>query len=1057
MSEREADQANAAGRGAAAPGRRFVGSRTFKVALAALIVLAAYAIFGFLAAPRWIHAAATQAVERSLDLPLGLGEIRLNPFLFKVEIADFSLPDRAVAEPLVALDRLFVDFELSSIWHGSLVFAEIELDGPFARVIILPDKSLNLARLVPPPDPQASAEPEPDEAGLPALWIRQLEVADGHVDFADRSLRMTPEKEIAPIGFTLADFRTNPEGGTATLDARSKDGEGLAWEGRIALAPVASEGRFSVTALQARTVWEFLSEQLPLRLTDGSIDLEGSYELALDPEARVTLTLPEIELKQLALQALDADVPWITIPTVAMSDIAVSTAEQTLRVARVAIESPAIEAWLEPDGSLNLARLAGPAAASADVDAAHAPPQGVDSTPADTSEADLSATAAEPTAAIASEQAPQTAATSGNAASDTAADAPAAIAWTVELAEFSLNDAAIDFEDRTLTPPNPAKIAPLALNAGGVSLDLTRRIALSLAATINDRGQLTVDGDLAPSPLSADLKVAYDNGSLSVGQPYVSRVAALTVRTGQFDVDGNLALRPEGGAEPWLRFDGKFTAQQFNAVDNDQQQDLINFERLDVSGIAFALSPDELEIDEIVVTQPFARVIIAPDQTINIVEVFNVNGSPAQSDASDPAVVGAKSSTEPASEAFPVSIGSVQIKGGTLDFSDLFIEPNFAAEIDALNGRITAMSSDPASKAELEMKGHVISEFSPVSITGSMNLFSFDRHTDIDMEFRNIDLPVFNPYSGKFAGYAIAKGKLTTELGYVIQDRKLDAQHHIVLDQLEWGEKTDSEDAVTIPIKLATALLKDRNGVIDLEFPVGGSLDDPSFRIGPVIWQVIRNLLVKIVTAPFAFIGSLFEGAEDAQFVSFAPGSAELTVENANSLAALANALLERPQLRLDVPVRRMPEVDGPALVSLKYQRELETATRIATGTAADAPVDFDALEPEQKLAVLTAVYTVLAGSAPSIPEAPPPPEGTSRADARILAIEHSIAYVDETNRTLIEITDDDLLELAEARAQAVQRALLAGAAIDPERVFLTAGERVTVDGDQVKLELGLE
>ncbi|HSN71960.1 MAG TPA: hypothetical protein VLT59_10635, partial [Steroidobacteraceae bacterium] len=133
----------------AAERKAFVGSRGFKLGLIALILLGVYAIFGFLAAPKWLRVAATQAVERSLGMPLGLGEIRLNPFLFQLEITDISLPDSATEEPLVALDRLFVDFESSSLWHRALVFKEIALGGPFVRLIVEPDKSLNLARLSP--------------------------------------------------------------------------------------------------------------------------------------------------------------------------------------------------------------------------------------------------------------------------------------------------------------------------------------------------------------------------------------------------------------------------------------------------------------------------------------------------------------------------------------------------------------------------------------------------------------------------------------------------------------------------------------------------------------------------------------------------------------------------------------------------------------------------------------------------------------------------------------------------------------------------------------------
>lgn len=1033
----------------------FVGSRPFRLGLIAVILIAVYALFGFLAAPRWIHAAATEAVERSLGLRLGLGEISLNPFLLQLEVGNISLPDAAQDDPLVALDRLFIDLELSSLWNRALVFREIALGGPFARVIVRPDKSLNLSQLVPPPDPDAPAA-SAEEPALPALWIKLLDVSDGQIKFADRSRRMSPEKQLAPIEFALRDFRTNPEGGNAKLDARSEDGEGFEWEGRIALEPVSSDGRFSVTALKARTVYEFLSEELPLELSDGSIDLHGSYTFTLDPEARIELTVSTIEVDGLELKAVDAAEPWITIPAIAVDDIELSTADQSVHVTKLGIERPAVKAWLEPDGSLNLLRLAGPA-----VEASEALPE-VTTTGAATadaggaggSEVTRTATPAEGPAAPAAAPAEPSAQPMQVDSTTTEESTTAGGDWTVELAELALDGAVIEFEDRSFTPPNPTKVAPLTLTARALSLDLSQRITLDLEATINDRGLLTASGELSPDPLSGDLDVAYENGSILVAQPYVARFAALTVESGRFDVAGKVALRPEGGDEPWVRFDGRFSAQDLHTVDNDDQQDLFNFDRLEIQGIEFALAPDRLSVKDVIVTKPFARVIIAPDQTINVVEVFATapaategGSESAPVDAADPGSGGA----------FPIRIGKVDIKGGTLDFADLFIQPNFQAQVDALNGSITAMSSDPASKADIDLGGHVINEFSPVSIKGQMNLFSFDKFTDVDLEFRNIDLPVFNPYSGRFAGYAIARGKLTTELAYLIENRKLDAAHHIVLDGLEWGEATGSKDAVSIPIKLATALLKDRNGIIDLDFPVGGSLDDPSFRIGPVIWQIIRNLLVKIVTAPFAFIGSLFEGAEDAQFVTFAAGSAALSPDDAESLAALARALLERPQLKLDVPVQRMPELDAPALRALKYEREIGNATRIATGAAADTPVDFDALPPEQQREILSAVYTVLAGTPPAIPEAPPPPEGTSRADAKALAGQHALEYLEESSRALIKVGDDELQMLAEARAQAVQRALLEGASIDPARVFLTGSEKVTAEEDQVKLELGLE
>src|SRR6202035_2380110 len=219
----------------------------------------------------------------------------------------------------------------------------------------------------------------------------------------------------------------------------------------------------------------------------------------------------------------------------------------------------------------------------------------------------------------------------------------------------------------------------------------------------------------------------------------------------------------------------------------------------------------------------------------------------------------------------PMAIRKIVFHAGQANFSDLSVQPNFSTGIQSIEGSVIGLSSKANSRAKVDIHG-AVDAFSPVDITGEANFLSAALYTDLKMNFRNMELSVFNPYSGKFAGYNITKGKLTTEMHYKVQDRKLDAQHHIIIEQLEFGDKTESKDAVSLPIKLAVALLKDRNGVITLDLPVTGTLDDPTFRLGPIIWKVFVNIVEKAVTAPFALLGSLFGGGPDIQFIDFQPG-----------------------------------------------------------------------------------------------------------------------------------------------------------------------------------------
>ncbi|MGH8026758.1 MAG: DUF748 domain-containing protein, partial [Pseudoxanthomonas sp.] len=507
---------------------------------------------------------------------------------------------------------------------------------------------------------------------------------------------------------------------------------------------------------------------------------------------------------------------------------------------------------------------------------------------------------------------------------------------------------------------------------------------------------------------------------------------------------GQLRMQPEQAPGPSLSFDGDASVSGFDLLETAGAREFVSWDRLDAQGIAFAQAPDSVSIKQIKARKPFARVIVAPDRTVNLVSILS---APTAAAPAASAGNGAE---------MPIKIGRLSLENGTMGFADYSIQPNFQARIDALAGSIAGLSTANDSVADIDLKGQIINKYSPVTIEGGTNLFAYDKHTDIKMTFRNIDLPIFNPYSGRFAGYAIAKGKLTTELHYQIDDRKLQAAHHVILDQLEWGQATDSKDKVSLPVRLATSLLKDRHGVIDLNLPVNGTLDDPKFRVGPVVWQIVKNILTKVVTAPFSFLGSLFAGAEDAQYVSFAPGSAELSEGAKTQLAALAKGLADRPALKLDIPSGVVAELDPGALAESRLQQALAGQEK---GGQAGA---LAAMEPEQQVELLSKLYKQMVGSKPDLPEPEPVAEEAAGKDAtrkerRALREQAQAAWLKTELLARYQATPPELQELGRTRASAIQDALLAGGDLDPVRVFITANKSPTAHEGQVRLELGLE
>jgi hypothetical protein len=396
-----------------------------------------------------------------------------------------------------------------------------------------------------------------------------------------------------------------------------------------------------------------------------------------------------------------------------------------------------------------------------------------------------------------------------------------------------------------------------------------------------------------------------------------------------------------------------------------------------------------------------------------------------------------------------MSIKKIVLEASQANFADLSVMPNFATGIQNLAGTVLGLSSKANSRAKVDFHGSV-DAFAPVSIAGEVNVLSAALYTDLAMSFRNIELSTFNPYSGKFAGYNISKGKLTTELHYKVDGRKLDAQHHIIVEQLEFGAKTESKDAVSLPVKLAVALLKDRDGVIDLNLPVTGSLDDPQFKLGPIIWKVFVHILEKAVTAPFALLGSLFGGGPDLQFVDFQPGAADLDPVATEKAQNIVKALNARPQLKIEIPIAVVSELDRPTLVEAKFQaqiREVQAGSRKRSPAAA---TPFEQLDPGVQLDTLTQLYIKQLGAEPKFPDSiaaiKPKPEVTAA----------KIEFLSRELHQHIAVSDSDLTALGQQRAMNLQQVLLTGTQIDPERVFLVANDKAKKQDELVRLELSL-
>ncbi len=1011
--------------------------------VAALVGL--YALAGFVFAPKLVRSALLKDIPEAIGVTPAVGDIRINPFLLQVTVEKFSLTAPG-GQMLLGFDRLFVDFELSSIWHRAYSFAAIDLTSPFVNAAVAKDGSLNLMQL----RPKTPAKPDDKSGPLPAIRIGSFKVSQGALSYEDHSQPDEFAVHLEPVNFELREFTTGAEGGEFNFTAASKLGERIEWHGHLSVQPIESDGEFRIDGLLAHTLWEYLEDRLNFVINSGAIDLAATYKFSAvggpavkggvdgrpagGRPANLQVEVSKLALSDLTVRPKDSQTDWITVPGLAVTGTTVDLAAHRAHVDLISITGIKLLTWLEQDGSFNLLKLTQAPSTVKPAPAAPAP-------------------------AAASAQAIPPAATSP-ASGDVAAP------WQFDVRQFEIRDANLSAEDRTVHPAVKVVLSPFAVQVKGMSQDLSKPVSVSLDASINQSGKLSMNGDVTPRPVIANLTLKVADLELAAIQPYIEKYSSMTLLGGRLGLDAKLRYGTPKDPSA-LQFSGNVNVDKLHTVDNALRDDFVNWDRLDIFGLNYSKGPDRMDIEQIVVRKPYARVIIESDESMNVKRVLTAPGAAAPGTlapgATPPAATHARGSakrnttsapTASATGSMPMSIKKVVVESGQANFTDLSVKPNFSTGIQALAGTITGISSKPASRAKMDLHGSV-DQYSPVAITGEFNVLGPKLYTDIAMSFRNMELTIFNPYSGKFAGYNISKGKLSTELHYKVDGRKLDAQHHIIIDQLEFGEKTASKDAVSLPVKLAVSLLKDRNGLIDLNLPVTGSLDDPSFRLAPIIWKVFVNILEKAVTAPFALLGSLFGGGPDIQFIDFQPGVSTLDPAALDKAKTVAKALVERPQLKMEVPIAVVPDLDRPALVAARFTAEFGAVQSVKDTSkktsAAGAPASYDEVDPSAKLELLIRLYAKDFGAEPKFPDA------VTGIKSKPDMVAAKVDFLEKAIREHIQLGDGDLQTLGQNRAKALEQVLLADSQVSSDRVFLVGNDKATPKDGMVRLELTLK
>ena len=845
-----------------------------RAAGALLTALALYSLLGFLILPGIALRIANQQLAHYATVPARIERIELNPF--SLEVTAWGLKIGEPGKEQVGFERLYANLQIDSLWTRALHLADVQLDQPKTELLFNKSGQLNLAQLfkLPPSEPTPA---DPNAKPFP-LRIDSIKLAGGYVHFQDLRPSEPIEFLYDKLDFELKNLSTLPEDNAdMTLVAAGPEGGQIDWKGNFSLVPITSEGTLKVTDGKMKAWWPYVRDAVPLVLEDGVLNFSTHYTFSLAKETELNLTNTAASIAPFAIKAPDGR-PLVRLERLDVSDTTVDLAKQHVVVGK--IRSNKLETWAarEADGQLDWQKLFA-------------------------SQPSKPAKAPEPATAPATADSPK--------AEPAAPSKP----WQVLLKDVQLRNYQVHLADRQAKPAVALELGPLNVDVQNFDSLNQSPFTLKVDSGLGKQGKIQATGEVNLNPVSAKLKVNTQDIDLRVAQSYISPFIRLELRSGMLGSNLDVNLK---STEPLaLQVTGRAQVDQLHTLDTLKTRDFLKWQRLVLEGVNYQHG-DSLSIDKVNLLQPYARFMINDDRTTNIDDLL----------IPQPADSGAKSAAKPAAskdKPLGIHIGQIAINDGSANFADFSLTPNFATAIQQLNGQIGTIDSRQAKPASVDIKGKV-DRYAPVTIKGSVNPFDPMAALDIATSFKRVELTTLTPYSGKFAGFRIRKGRLNLDLHYVITKGQLKAENKVVVEQLQLGEKVDSADAVDLPIRLAIALLKDSDGKISIELPVTGDLNNPQFSVMPIVWQTLRNLVVRAATAPFKFIGGLVTGggSEDLGNVSFAPGSSELNKDAQGALDTLAKALKERPTLRLEIEGTAAASSDGPLLAAERLEREYQ-------------------------------------------------------------------------------------------------------------------------------------
>lgn len=857
-----------------------------KSALALFVLFVLYVVAGWWLLPVVLQSQAEKFIKEKTAHQLTMDRPEFNPLTWHLHLSNIALkrPDN---KPLISVGDLSVKLSAASLFHGAAMFNSIRIAKPNVTVALNPEGRLNWQDLIDALGKDSNPGKEADKKGtLPRLAIDEFDLTAGQVNFSDEKKSFSTQVE--DLNLQLADISTlMDEQSHYTISARTSIGARLTWHGVMTEKPIAMQGHIALQDLDIAKVSAYLKGVVPASNLQGQIEADTDYSVTYD-NGKTAFSISHAKALVQGLQMQLDQGPHIAMERIEAREGSYDSTQQTATLEEINLSKADLNLPRKDATPVDLFQLVGLQLAQLKIDLQK---HGAELGKVTLQEGRIAAKR-DAQGHIDLVDALQTT-LQANQQSGKDKQAPKSepsAPWHYLVSQIDLKDFMATLQDNSIAQQATLGVKSVNVSLKNLSDDPKTALLAHASFKALDGGTFDADGKVMLSEPSADFKFKLADLELKAVQPYLSEKTKLTLASGKVSLQGQAKYSSKS-----TNFKGGFSVN--DVVLNETDSGSLIFGMKSLASTDVQASKDALQIGEVRLSGLDTELIIAKDKTINLKRILRNPTADATAQTSPAPAATPSTADKPA---FAVDIDRLRVSESALNFADQSMAFPFGTRIHELKGSINGLSNRPSATGQLELDGQV-DEYGLARAVGQIAIANPAEFTDINVVFRNVDMTHLTPYSATFAGRKIESGKLSLDLNYKVKKRQIEGNNQLVIDQLTLGEHVDSQQAVNLPLDLAIAILQDSDGRIELGLPVSGSMDDPQFSYGSIIWKAIVNVFTKIATAPFRALSGLLGGDQKFESIAFDAGDANLTPPEKEKVVTLAGALKKRPRLALTV------------------------------------------------------------------------------------------------------------------------------------------------------------